>query len=60
MSASEGQLGQVVAMMRGWSSAFYFQDQWKVTPNLTINYGLRYELQPGKLLNFKFQRQKMN
>jgi hypothetical protein len=47
MSSSEGQLGQVVAMLRGWSAGFYFQDQWKVTPKLTVNYGIRYEVQPG-------------
>ncbi len=23
---------------------FYFQDAWKATPNLTVNYGLRYEV----------------
>ena len=26
---------------------FFAQDQWKLTPNLTLNYGLRYELEPG-------------
>jgi len=26
--------------------AFYVQDDWKATPRLTINYGLRYELHP--------------
>ncbi|HVJ07821.1 MAG TPA: carboxypeptidase regulatory-like domain-containing protein [Acidisarcina sp.] len=26
---------------------FFGQDQWKVTPNLTLSYGVRYELHPG-------------
>lgn len=47
MSNSEGQLGEVVSMLRGWSLGLYFQDQFKVTPKLTVNYGIRYELQPG-------------
>jgi trimeric autotransporter adhesin len=27
--------------------AFYTQNSWKVTPRLTLNLGLRYEVQPG-------------
>lgn len=47
MSSSQAQLGQVAAMLRGSAYAGYIQDQWKVSPKLTVNYGVRYELQPG-------------
>lgn len=31
--------------LRGWSLAGYAQDNWKATPRLTLNLGVRYELQ---------------
>jgi hypothetical protein len=30
-----------------WSHASYIQDDYKVTPRLTLNYGLRYDLRSG-------------
>jgi len=30
---------------RNWEHSFYFQDDWKVSPVLTLNMGLRYELE---------------
>jgi hypothetical protein len=32
------------AQERQKRSAFYAQDQWRITPKLTVNYGLRWEL----------------
>lgn len=41
-SVTTGTLAQ--AIERGWYAGEYFQDEWKVTPNLTVNLGVRYEL----------------
>lgn len=46
MSNSEGQVGAPIANFRTHYLAFYFQDIWRVTPRLTINYGLRWEDEP--------------
>jgi hypothetical protein len=45
------------AQFRSTGLAFYVDDVWKVTPNFTLNWGLRYELTPpwedqtGRLFN---------
>src|SRR5579884_2269991 len=38
-----GFLGNTSANERTWWYAGYVQDQWQVSPNLTVTYGLRYD-----------------
>lgn len=40
---SEGQVGAPIANFRSNYFALYLQDNWKITPKLTLNYGLRWE-----------------
>lgn len=42
-SISESQDGVPIANYRNWYFAGFFQDTWRVTQKLTINYGLRWE-----------------
>ena len=46
IATSEGQSGAPIAAFRGYSLNFYAMDSWKITPKLSVNYGLRYELEP--------------
>lgn len=36
-------LGDFHRGLRNWSIGAYAQDEWRITPRLTLNYGLRYE-----------------
>ena len=40
---SEAQIGAPIANFRSSYFALYAQDNWKITPKLTLNYGLRWE-----------------
>jgi hypothetical protein len=40
---AEGQVGAPIANFRSNYFALYAQDNWKLTPKLTLNYGLRWE-----------------
>jgi hypothetical protein len=42
-SLTEGQVGEPLANLRNFYTGLYFQDSWKVTPKLTVNYGIRWE-----------------
>lgn len=43
--ATQLQFGSVPADLRGTQYAFFVQDDWRIHPRLTLNLGLRYELQ---------------
>jgi hypothetical protein len=57
----DGYLGASGSLSRSWGNptqavptnqqAYYFQDSWKLRPNFTLDYGLRYEYQPPDASN---------
>ena len=43
MNNSESQVGAPIADFRSNYYAIYIQDNWKMTPNVTVDFGLRWE-----------------
>src|SRR5262245_11414628 len=43
--STQRQLGTIPDDLTGWQYAFFIQDDWRLHPSLTLNLGLRYELQ---------------
>ncbi len=46
MSNSEGQVGAPIANFRNSYTGIYIQDTWKLSKKLTINAGIRWEVEP--------------
>jgi hypothetical protein len=44
--STQRQIGSEPADLIAWQTAFYVQDNWRVTPWLTLNLGLRYDYTP--------------
>jgi len=44
--ATQRQLGDESATLSGWQYGFFIQDDWRVTPWLTLNLGVRYDYTP--------------
>lgn len=38
---------QLTQAFNQWAHGFFVQDDWRVTPNLTLNVGLRYDIETG-------------
>jgi len=46
LSRAESTIATAFAQFRATSMYYYFDDTYRMTPKLTVNYGLRYELTP--------------